>query len=125
MCAAKTPFWLLRPGLLAALRRPLTRSYGAGVPGGGTIGTNAKHDFNITPSRHQWNKFKDRLVLWIALIGGPVLGFMTYINVTVGPARLVPIPEGYEPKDHEYYSHPITRLIRKYILKTQQVYQTY
>ena len=38
------------------------------------------------------------------MLGAIPLGLgVVAINVFVGPAKLAPIPEGYDPKPHEYY----------------------
>jgi NADH dehydrogenase (ubiquinone) 1 beta subcomplex subunit 5 len=37
------------------------------------------------------------------MLGAIPLGLLTlYVNIFIGPATLVPIPEGYIPQDHEY-----------------------
>ncbi|XP_022199182.1 NADH dehydrogenase [ubiquinone] 1 beta subcomplex subunit 5, mitochondrial isoform X1 [Nilaparvata lugens] len=78
----------------------------------------------IVPSRFQYQKFKDLLHFYLAIGIIPVTLLITYVNVFIGPAQLTEIPEGYRPEPHEYYKHPITRFISKY-LKTchQQEYE--
>lgn len=82
--------------------------------------------FTITPSRFQWNKFKD-LVHMYTLVGAIPLGLLVfYCNVFIGPAQLAEIPEDYVPKHWEYYKHPITRFIARNILPNpQQEYEKY
>merc|ERR1712055_168200 len=36
------------------------------------------------------------------------------LGTVVTQAKLVPIPEGYKPKEYEYYKNPISRLMMKY-----------
>ena len=39
----------------------------------------------------------------------PFAALTLYANVFIGPAKIAPIPDGYEPLDEEYSYHPITR----------------
>lgn len=57
----------------------------------------------IRPSRWSWNRFKDLLHLYFLLGIIPLTVFTTCLNIFVGPAKLVDIPEGYVPEEHEYY----------------------
>jgi len=57
----------------------------------------------ITPSRYQWQEFKDHLHFYTLLGLIPGLGIVFYTNVFIGPAKLAEIPEGYVPKNYEYY----------------------
>uniref|UniRef100_A0A1B0D414 NADH dehydrogenase [ubiquinone] 1 beta subcomplex subunit 5, mitochondrial n=1 Tax=Phlebotomus papatasi TaxID=29031 RepID=A0A1B0D414_PHLPP len=80
----------------------------------------------ITPSRFQWHKFKDLIHFYVMLGLIPILGIVFYSNVFIGPATLTEIPEGYVPKQWEYYRHPITRFLAKYLNTTpQQEYEKY
>lgn len=57
----------------------------------------------VAPSRFQWQKFKDNLHFY-TLVGAIPLGLLVFlVNIFVGPAKLTPIPEGYEPKHWEYH----------------------
>lgn len=62
-----------------------------------------KRIFNITPSRFQYTKFKDDLHFYITLGVVPLGLLILYCNIFIGPATLTEIPEGYEPKNYEYY----------------------
>merc|ERR1712012_1469632 len=64
---------------------------------------------NIVPSRWNWEIWKNNIHMHILAWFGPMGAFITHVNVTQGPAKLEPIPEGYLPKEHEYYPHPIRR----------------
>ncbi|XP_017884485.1 NADH dehydrogenase [ubiquinone] 1 beta subcomplex subunit 5, mitochondrial [Ceratina calcarata] len=82
------------------------------------------HGMDITASRWQWHKTKDFLHFYFFVGAIPALLIITYCNVFIGPATLEKIPEGYIPKQWEYYRHPITRFISKYIsLNIQMEYE--
>uniref|UniRef100_A0A1L8DZQ8 NADH dehydrogenase [ubiquinone] 1 beta subcomplex subunit 5, mitochondrial n=3 Tax=Nyssomyia neivai TaxID=330878 RepID=A0A1L8DZQ8_9DIPT len=88
-------------------------------------GGHDRHMF-ITASRFQWHKFKDFLHFYVMLGIIPIVGIVFYTNVFIGPATLTEIPEGYEPKYWEYYKHPITRFIARYMsTPPQQEYEKY
>ncbi len=59
---------------------------------------------HIKPSRWSWNRFKDLLNFYVMLGVIPATVVITYINLFIGPAKLVEIPEGYVPEVHEYYA---------------------
>ncbi|KAI4458746.1 nadh-ubiquinone oxidoreductase sgdh subunit [Holotrichia oblita] len=82
--------------------------------------------FPYMPTRFQWLKFKDLMHLYISL-GVIPLGLLTlYCNIFIGPATLAEIPEDYEPKHWEYYRHPISRFLARYLLPSpQQEYEKY
>jgi NADH dehydrogenase (ubiquinone) 1 beta subcomplex subunit 5 len=67
------------------------------------------------PSRWTYDKLKDDIHFYVLLAAVPLGIFTIYMNVTVGEAKLVPVPEGYKPKEWEYYKNPISRLMVKYI----------
>uniref|UniRef100_R4WDK6 NADH dehydrogenase [ubiquinone] 1 beta subcomplex subunit 5, mitochondrial n=1 Tax=Riptortus pedestris TaxID=329032 RepID=R4WDK6_RIPPE len=80
----------------------------------------------ITPSRFQWKKLKDLFHLYFTLGLVPVGLIIFYSNVYIGPAKLAEIPEGYTPKHWEYYKHPITRWLARYVYgNPQQEYEKY
>uniref|UniRef100_A0A834NRW2 NADH dehydrogenase [ubiquinone] 1 beta subcomplex subunit 5, mitochondrial n=1 Tax=Vespula pensylvanica TaxID=30213 RepID=A0A834NRW2_VESPE len=80
----------------------------------------------IKNSRWQWSRCKD-LVHFYVMLGVIPLSILTFcVNVFVGPATLEPIPEGYTPKPWEYYKHPITRFLVRYVYTPhQQDYEKY
>ena len=62
-----------------------------------------------------WHKFKDLLHFYTLVGAIPILSFITYVNLAIGPAKLAEIPEGYEPKHWEYQrvSHPVVLNLRR------------
>lgn len=80
----------------------------------------------LQPSRFQWKKYKDLLHFYFMLGAIPVGLIIFFTNVFIGPATLAEIPEGYEPKHWEYFRHPITRFIARYIYPNpQQEYEKF
>lgn len=61
------------------------------------------HTFQIKPARWSWNKFKDMLHFYTMVAVIPSTIVITCINIFIGPAKLVPIPEGYNPQEYEYH----------------------
>lgn len=57
----------------------------------------------IIPSKYQWQKYKDQLHYYILLGVIPLSAVVLYANIYIGPATLCEIPEGYVPKQWEYY----------------------
>merc|ERR1711862_745767 len=63
---------------------------------------------------------------YIALGVIPCGALALYSNIVIGPATLKEIPEDYIPKPWEYYSHPISRFLAKYLVTShQQDYEKY
>lgn len=80
---------------------------------------------SIKPTRWVDVQVRDDLHLWFMLVGGSLLAISAYANVMVGSATLSPIPEGYQPQEHEYSPHPISRWLVKHVFRTpQMVYET-
>lgn len=73
----------------------------------------------ITPSRFQWDKFKDLLHFFTMLGLIPVTAVVFYANVFVGPAKLTPIPDGYVPKHWEF--HRVRKIISCYDVFVDQL----
>lgn len=69
---------------------------------------------DITPSNYGWKEFKNLLHLYLILGGIPALVINAIINIRANP-ELTEIPEGYEPRHWEYYKHPITRFMARYL----------
>ncbi|XP_076293023.1 NADH dehydrogenase (ubiquinone) SGDH subunit [Lasioglossum baleicum] len=74
----------------------------------------------VEPSNYQWHKLKDwfHFYFFVGLI--PIAVLVSTVNTFIGPATLEPIPEGYIPKQYEYYRSPITRFIAKHFSPNQQ-----
>ncbi|XP_042891540.1 NADH dehydrogenase [ubiquinone] 1 beta subcomplex subunit 5, mitochondrial-like [Penaeus japonicus] len=90
------------------------------------MGSHGPAKMFITPSRWQWHKFKDMFHFYVVLGLIPVGLIVFASNVLVGPAKLAPIPEDYVPKNWEYYSHPISRFLARYVYTShQQDYEKY
>ena len=75
---------------------------------------------NIQPSRWNWAWFKDNFAMHATIWIIPIGAVITYVNVTMGPATLEPIPEGYVPKEHEYHRHPIQRFFAGWVYPSYQ-----
>ena len=43
------------------------------------------------------------------LTGIPTLALITYMNLVHGNSELRAIPEGYVPREEEYFANPISR----------------
>lgn len=83
---------------------------------GGGIGGQVEN----RPSRWSYDMFKDYLHLY-TLIGLIPCGLLVIgSNLFIGTAVLKPIPEGYEPKEEEYYKSPITRWFVRHVYKSYQ-----
>lgn len=78
---------------------------------------------NITPSRFQWNKFKDMVHLYVVGVGAPLLLGVFLVNIYVGPGTLteMPDPEEKVPEEWEYYKSPITRFLVRYVSSGEQM----
>merc|ERR1719391_1361279 len=80
---------------------------------------------NIDKIRITYSRWNDRVVLntaalWMTIVGMPLGAISFYTNVFIGPAKIAPIPEGYEPEDYEYSWHPITRFVQKHFHRPEQ-----
>ncbi|XP_064082400.1 NADH dehydrogenase [ubiquinone] 1 beta subcomplex subunit 5, mitochondrial-like [Macrobrachium nipponense] len=90
------------------------------------MGSHGPRKMYITASRWQWHKFKDMFHFYVMLGVIPLGAVVLATNIFVGPAQLAPIPEDYTPKHWEYYSHPITRFLARYVYTSyQQDYEKY
>lgn len=58
---------------------------------------------HIQPSRYQWHLVKNWIHFYFLLGAIPIGIAITLVNVFIGPATLQEIPEGYVPKEWEYY----------------------
>ena len=80
--------------------------------------------FIIQASRFTWRRFKSDIHFFIMLAVIPLTIITTWFNLVVGPAELAEIPEGYIPREHEYYKHPVSRwLIRNFQQHPQKGYE--
>ncbi|CAL1542764.1 unnamed protein product [Lymnaea stagnalis] len=120
---------LLRPCLSQSLRLALLNSKLFRVPlqkqlqlQGQVSVRNSGHERKmvIVPSNFEWTRYKDDLHFYIMLGLVPLFAIITYANIFIGPAELSDIPEGYEPKEWEYYKTPIKRWFAKYIYDEPQ-----
>lgn len=93
----------------------LTKNHNHVVENLGSIRCMSEHHvMEITPSRWQWHKTKDWLHFYFFVGVIPVAAFIFYMNVFIGPATLQEIPEGYIPKQWEYYRTPVVRFFSRY-----------
>ena len=58
--------------------------------------------------------------LYLLIWGIPITSVILYCNIKIGPAKLQPIPEGYNPSQDEYFRHPITRWMAKNVYPSEQ-----
>ena len=68
----------------------------------------------IKPSNYITKHALNQIHFYLLLLGVPVTVILTIINIRANP-ELIEIPDGYEPRHWEYYKHPISRWIARYL----------
>jgi len=118
----------VQPGLAMTnfLRQetPLTRQICRAISTSGAKqgGDHINKSLNVTASRFQWQLFKDHLHFYIFLGVIPLSALVFYANVFIGPATLREIPEGYVPKQWEYFQNPVKRWFARYWIDNMQMH---
>lgn len=69
---------------------------------------------DITPSNADWKYVKNWLHFYVLLGLIPVSIVTTIISIRANP-ELSEVPDGYEPRHWEYFRHPISRWMAKYM----------
>ena len=67
------------------------------------------HQLNIRDATWGAKQGFNWFMFWISAFAAPVIALGGYCALFIGDAKLVPIPEGYEPEEWEYEKKPITR----------------
>merc|ERR1711976_32778 len=112
LAAARCGIFQLRAAAKQGINSSSRKTNGLLVPvrhGGGP------RKIDMEPSRYEWTQMKDDLHLFFTMGLLPLGLLITYVNLVHGEAELADIPEDYEPKYWEYYKHPISRFLSKYI----------
>ncbi|KAM3932628.1 NADH dehydrogenase [ubiquinone] 1 beta subcomplex subunit 5, mitochondrial [Leptodactylus fuscus] len=84
------------------------------------FGSHGKRLFVITPSAYYDLRFLKLLKFYTLLTAVPAGIAIALINIFIGPAELVEIPEDYVPDPYEYYQHPITRFLARNVFHDYQ-----
>ncbi|XP_040284205.1 NADH dehydrogenase [ubiquinone] 1 beta subcomplex subunit 5, mitochondrial [Bufo bufo] len=82
--------------------------------------SHGKKLFVVAPSTYYDKRFLKLLKFYTLLAAVPAGIAITLINIFIGPAELVEVPEGYVPDYWEYYQHPITRFLARNIYHDYQ-----
>ncbi|CAK9297995.1 unnamed protein product [Gordionus sp. m RMFG-2023] len=74
----------------------------------------------LIPSEWPFKKGLDMMHFYACLTGIPLILFVAYCHIFIGPAELREIPEGYRPEEYEYFKHPVHRWFIKFTNTKQQ-----
>lgn len=72
------------------------------------------NNMEITPSNADWNLLKNWTHFYMMLAIIPASVLTTILGIRANP-ELSEVPDGYEPRIWEYYKHPITRWMVRYM----------
>lgn len=82
----------------------------------------SKRVVNVFPTAHRGYKFKKYFMTYFLIGAIPAAAIIFYSSSIVGEAELYDYdPEQYQPEFYEFFAHPITRFLAKYVMEDPRV----